>query len=326
MLKGFMGLEIQGAADALLDEPLALRARGAGPDQALIWRARVRDDDERVWRAAAATAPQLARAWAPAKRAMGPIAALASLRPLAIDVRVEASDGRVASRTVVRRLVDPQVRRRRWRDGLAATLHLPPGDAAAATLLIDATAGGPALAAAGLAAPLLASRGVLALVVAPSGATVVDAAGRRLAALAGAREPLVLVADALPVPPGVPAVASADERDAAWDALRGVARAVAGAGLFDGGDEPRTVGVYVRVAGLDEPTARALVAEVAALSRRVGVRFEVQYRERILGHLQRGQPDAPLLLALGDGAQRRDVGAPDRSRRDAGGLRSGGAP
>lgn len=209
-------LEIRGPADGLLDDPLALRARGAGPGAALRWRARLRDDDHRVWRAEAARAEDLAVAWAPAKAApTGPIAALRSLRPVAIEVRVEADDGRTATRTVRRRLVGEGVRVRRWREPFAATLHRPAGDPAA-TVRVDASAGDDALAVATVAAALLASRGVLVLVLAPArgaAATPADAAAA-LAAVPGAGEPVSIDP---PVPPGVPATSPGPAGD--WDAL-----------------------------------------------------------------------------------------------------------
>src|SRR4051812_39947317 len=148
-------LELRGATDGLLlDEPWRLDVRGGGPAEGLRWRARLRDDDGRVWLSAADSAAGLAAGWAPAKAPPGPLAALRSLRPVAIDVRAEAPDGRAAMRTVSRRLVADGVRLRRWRDGVAATLCLPAG-APTATVVLDATgAGEQAAAAAMLAAPL----------------------------------------------------------------------------------------------------------------------------------------------------------------------------
>jgi hypothetical protein len=242
-------IELQGAATGLLDEPLLLRARGAGSDGALVWRARLRDDEGRVWRAAAARPDELTAAWEPAKPTARPLAALQSLRPVSIDVRVEAPDGRGAARTFARSLVGEGVRIRRWRDGLPATLHLPAREAPTATLVIDATAGPPQAAVATLAAPLLASRGVLALVVTArrgrSSEAVepaeLDAAAQRLAAIPvaaphGAIEVLPALAPfadaptdgtAVVLPPGVAGRASispdttddATARAAAWDAL-----------------------------------------------------------------------------------------------------------
>ena len=142
-------IEIQGPATALADQPLALRARGAGPDAELTWHARMRDDDGLVWRARAERSEDLPGAW----RGKADRAALASLRPLRIEVRVESADGQAASRTVTRLLVGEGVRVRRWRDGPVATLHLPAGTPSA-TLLVDG--------AAGVAPALLASHGVLA--------------------------------------------------------------------------------------------------------------------------------------------------------------------
>ncbi len=216
----------------------AWRARAAGAvGGGATWRARLRDDDGRVWRATAARADQLAAAWAPAKASAGPIAALRSLRPVRIDLRAELEDGRSASRTITRRLVADGVRTRRWRDGLAATLHRPAGEPCASVVL-DATAGGrerpsgadpdsptgpTPLDVAALAGPLLAARGVLVLVVGspPRGATAADAlalARDRLAAVPGAPAEVAVVAPILP--PGVPAIEQDHAaRAAAWDAL-----------------------------------------------------------------------------------------------------------
>ena len=44
----------------------------------------------------------------------------------------------------------------------------------------------------------------------------------------------------------------------------------------------------------------ALLREVAAISRALGVRFEVQHAEAILGFLVDGDPDASLAPHLGD--------------------------
>jgi hypothetical protein len=214
-----MALEIQGAGDALLDDPLDLRVRGAGPDLTVVWRARLRDDDERVWRSTASRAADLPAAWEPAKKGHAPpVAALASLRPLAIDVRAELEDGRAVKRTITRRLVARDVRVRRWRDGVTGTLHRPaPGEEAGGRLVVDASAEGLTIAL--LAAPLLASRGVLVFVVAPGKGSSVEAAGPVLAAVPGAAaEPVVLEAAELPVPPGIAATVGGD-RDGAWDAL-----------------------------------------------------------------------------------------------------------
>jgi hypothetical protein len=131
-------MEIRGAGVALLDEPLSLGVRAAPAGTPLRWRARVRDDDGRVWRAEAASPAELDLAWAPAKAGTGPVAALLSLRPVEVEVRAEAPDGRAAARTITRRLVADGVRLRRWRDGLAATLHLPPPAVdAVATVIAD---------------------------------------------------------------------------------------------------------------------------------------------------------------------------------------------
>src|SRR3954454_6145851 len=86
-------LEIRGAAPGLLDDPLLLEVGGAPAGSALLWRARLRDDDGFVWRAEAPAADALAGAWAPAKPSAGAVAALRSLRAVDLDVRVEAPDG-----------------------------------------------------------------------------------------------------------------------------------------------------------------------------------------------------------------------------------------
>jgi hypothetical protein len=223
-------LEIRGVKPGLLlDEPLLLSA--AGED--LFWRARYRDDDSRVWRARAERAVDLLPALEPAKPSSGPIAALQSLRPVQIDVRVEAPDGRAAGRAVTRRLVADGVRLRRWRDGgLSATLHLPGGDEPRTTLVVDGTGGPHEAVVAALAGPLLASRGVLVLTVA---AGPLEQAREQLSAVPGARdEPLLLAAvdplhnhpgppGGVVLPPGVgtrgEAEGAAARRGAAWDEL-----------------------------------------------------------------------------------------------------------
>jgi hypothetical protein len=140
--------------------------------------------------------------WVPAKEGTGAIAALRSLRPVAIEVRAEAADGRAAARTLTRRFAADGVRARRWRDGLAATLHAPADAVACATLVIDATAGDTPLTVATLAAPLLASRGVLVLVVGPAGGRAAGAqtgpgqlatARERLATLPAAGDEILLL-------------------------------------------------------------------------------------------------------------------------------------
>jgi hypothetical protein len=78
----------------------------------------------------------------------------------------------------------------------------------------------------------------------------------------------------------------AEDRHA--DALRDVARSIPGAGFFDGGEpgDERTIGTYLRTDSPDEDGARALVEAMAAFAARMGVRVEVQYDERVLGHLE----------------------------------------
>jgi hypothetical protein len=84
------------------------------------------------------------------------------------------------------------------------------------------------------------------------------------------------------------------------DALRAAARRVPDAGFFDDpeGGEERTVGAYLRTDTL--AGGRELLAEVAAISAALGVRFQVQHVEAILGHLVDGRPDAALAEHLGD--------------------------
>jgi hypothetical protein len=82
--------------------------------------------------------------------------------------------------------------------------------------------------------------------------------------------------------------------------LRARARSLDGAGFFDdpAGGEQRTVGAYARVEALGDELAQALIGHVGELSGRLGVRIEVQFDERILGHLESGVPDAELMAAL----------------------------
>jgi hypothetical protein len=220
------GLELRGAGGGLLDEPLAFSVRGLGDAAGgpLIWRARLRDDDGRIWRAQASDSLALAGAWTPAKSSGGAVAALQSLRPVALELRAEAPDGRAAARTVTRTLLADGVRVRRWRDGLAASLFLPSERVSTSALVLDATAGEAAAAAAAPSAALLASRGVLVLLVTPPrgrgggdrGALLREAA-ERLEQLAAS--PVELLAEPAPVAPGIPARADAAARAAVWDAL-----------------------------------------------------------------------------------------------------------
>lgn len=234
-------LEIRGPAHGLLDDPFVLRLRGAGSDAEVTWRARYRDDDGRVWRAVASRSEDLTGRWQPAKDGSGDIAALRSLRPVSIDVRAETADGRAAARTFVRQIAAEGVRTRRWRDGLAATLHVPARRSPCATVIVNAAGTDAHVSAAMLAAPLLAARGVLALVVV--GARGADAgdghlalARERLGAVPGSsaeilllctRDPLseraALGEDAVVLPPNVGARETRDgapaERAATWDAL-----------------------------------------------------------------------------------------------------------
>jgi hypothetical protein len=200
-------LEIRGPADGLLDDPLGLTVRGAGGGP-VTWRARLRDDQERVWRAGALEAEGLALAWAPGKPTPQAGPALGSLRPVALEVRVEAPDGRAAHRTVTRRLLAEGVERRRWREpGLTAVLHLPARRDPVATVLLEE-----ATPAAVLAAPLLASRGALVLALHRGDRGL---ARERLGTVprAGAAIEALALAEA---PPGVPGWHGDPD---AWDAL-----------------------------------------------------------------------------------------------------------
>jgi hypothetical protein len=204
-------LEIRGLAPGLLDEPLLLDVGGAPPGAPLTWRARLRDDDGFVWRAEADRPEDLLTAWAAAKpRSAGPVAALRSLRPVDVDVRVEAPDGTAAARTATRTVLAPDVRVRRWRAGVTGSLYRP--GAPVAALAVDARDGGPAATAAlPVAAALLASRGVLVF-TRTGGRGDEDPLAALPAAPAARRD---LDAAALPLPPGLGGPAD----PAGWDAL-----------------------------------------------------------------------------------------------------------
>lgn len=198
-----MTLDIRGVTAGLLDEPFDLRASGAAPGDELLWRARYRDDDMRVWRSAAPTAPGLSGAWKPAKASTGPLAALGSLRPVRVDVRLESrTDGRAAARTLTRPILGDGVRVRRWRD-LEASLHLPAGEPCG-TLVVTGELH-PA------AAPLLASRGALVLVSTREPAAALE----RLAAVPEAAKSIAIQGSDVPPPPNVGAAGVEPE----WDAL-----------------------------------------------------------------------------------------------------------
>jgi hypothetical protein len=213
-------LDIRGASPGLLDDPLHLDVGGAAPNAALTWRGRFRDDDGFVWRAAAPTPEGLLTAWVPAKPTAGPVAALRSLRPVDVDVRVEGTDGVGSSRTVTRTLLGEGVRARRWKGDIEGTLYLPAGATVAARVL-DAREDD--LAAAPMAAALLASRGVLAFVLSGGKGDPGAAALERLAQVPDAPLAAVLPAAAVGVPPGVghrgEPMAGALARAEAWDAL-----------------------------------------------------------------------------------------------------------
>jgi hypothetical protein len=198
-------LEIRGVSTGLLDEPFDLQVRGAAAGEELLWRARYRDDDLRVWRAAAARPVDLSAKWKPAKPSTGPQAALGSLRPVRIDVRVEAADGRAAARTITRQIVGEGVKVRRWRD-VRATLFIPGGDPRA-TLVLDGHSHP-------TAAPLLASRGLLLLAVDDD----LEAALERLKTVPGATDPTIVPAAEVPLPPNVGSTDRAPQPDA-WARL-----------------------------------------------------------------------------------------------------------
>jgi hypothetical protein len=206
-------LELRAAPDELLDAPLEASVRGAGGGE-LLWRARAQDDDGRVWRASAARPEELTAAWAPAKATTGEVAALRSLRPLAVELRAEASDGRATARTVRRRLLADGVKVRRWKDGVAGTLLLPGRDGPCAAVAVTEAVVPDALLP---AAALLASRGVL--VFAAASEQDGELALRLLASIpaAGRAERPPRLIPPLPLPPGLPTRAAADA--AAWDAL-----------------------------------------------------------------------------------------------------------
>lgn len=236
-------LELSGAPVALVDEPLDVRLRGLGeldvdPDDefgGVLWRARLRDDDGRVWRATADAPQHLPAGLAPSKPGTGRVPALGSLHPIRLDVHAEAPDGRGAKRTFERRLLADGVRVRRWKEPeLRGTAYLPaPGAAAAQPLLIDARTDPQAselavLAAfvAPLAAAVLASRGRPVLVVSELDdlAPALDRLGQLKVA---AGEPRVVRAlgagDVVLLPPGIPmldegATARAARRDR-WASL-----------------------------------------------------------------------------------------------------------
>jgi hypothetical protein len=196
-------VSVREPASRLLDEPFVLRARADAGD-VLTWRARLRDDDGRVWKAAADSPAGLTAAWEPAKPHETGVAALQSLRPVQVDVRVEAPDGRAAGRKLTRLLLADGVKARRWRDGLTATVYLPAEPVGSAVVLEAAASATPAA--------LLASRGVTALVV--TGGDL-DLARERLAALPSVADAGVAALDQVPAPPNTGAGTDA----AAWDAL-----------------------------------------------------------------------------------------------------------
>jgi len=215
-------LELTGPQVALVDEPLTVRLRGLGEDAGdgdVLWRARLRDDDGRVWRASAERPEHLPAGLKPAKSGTGRVPALGSLHPIRLDLHAEAPDGRSAKRTFERRLLGDGARLRRWREpGLRGTLALPaPGTARhERALLVDARVPGGAdpdgaLVLSAFVAPLaiavLASRGVVALAL--SEADDLAAALERLAAIPGlSGEPRVVRAlgagDVPLLPPGIP--------------------------------------------------------------------------------------------------------------------------
>jgi hypothetical protein len=197
-------LELRGAGPGLLDDPLLLEVGGAPPGADLTWRARLRDDDGFVWRASGTSLAALT--WTPAKpSSAGAVAALRSLRPVDLDVRVEDPDGAAASRTLTRTLLAEGVKARRWKGDVGGTLYLPAEPTGSGVVLADGNA---------IAGALLASRGVLVFALA-KGTT--DAALEALRAVPSAPTAVTVVEGATPLPPGIPARAPDDA--APWDAL-----------------------------------------------------------------------------------------------------------
>lgn len=220
-------LELSGPPVALVDEPLDVRLRGLGEVEAVtvdpeddfggvLWRARLRDDDGRVWRATADAPEHLPAGLAPAKPGTGPVPALGSLHPIRLDVHAEAPDGRSAKRTFERRLVGDGVQIRRWKEReLRSVAFLPAsGTAPSQPLLLDARvdedAGELALLAAfvaPLAAAVLASRGRPTVVVSDLDdlAPVLERLGQLRGAAGAARVVRTLGAgDVVLLPPGIP--------------------------------------------------------------------------------------------------------------------------
>lgn len=177
-----VALDIRTDPEALVGTPLATGLRGGGPDADVLWRARTRDDDGRVWQSQAYSAIELGTSWTPAKASSGVAANRRSLHPLEIEVRAELDDGRTSARTVRRRLVADGVRVRRWR-GEKATLYLPHGDPQQ-TVLIDATSDEPEWLVP--ASAVLASQGAIVL-TATAGADI-EKLQQQLAAVPGAGE------------------------------------------------------------------------------------------------------------------------------------------
>lgn len=232
-------LEIRGAGGLLLDEPFLVEPRGADPGETLVWRGRLRDDDDRVWRANAARPQDLALQWAPSKGPAGPIPALASLRPLTVELRVELPDRRAATREIPRVLLADGVRVRRWREGVTGTLLRPADEVPVATVVVDARDPAPPIqAVAALAGALLASRGVLLLIVLPArgnpaGDAALQEAAEQVVRVPGAPVDIRVLGVRAPgeaapegraavmLPAGIPGGDPADAaaRAAEWDAL-----------------------------------------------------------------------------------------------------------
>lgn len=232
-------LGIRGPGGLLLDEPFLLEPRGADPGETLVWRGRLRDDDHRVWRANAARPQDLALQWAPSKGPAGPIPALASLRPVTVEVRVELPDRRAATREIPRVLLADGVRVRRWREGVTGTLLRPADEVPVAAVVLDARDPDPvSQAVAVLAGALLASRGVLLLTVLPgranpAGDAAVQAAAEQVVRVPGAPADVRVLGVRMPgeeavegraavvlpagIPGGEPEHAAARAQE--WDAL-----------------------------------------------------------------------------------------------------------
>jgi hypothetical protein len=65
-------------------------------------------------------------------------------------------------------------------------------------------------------------------------------------------------------------------------------RASPGAGWFDDVSGERTTGGFVRVDAVEDPDGEALLDAARELSRDHGAVLEVQWREKVIGHIEGG--------------------------------------